>query len=75
MDTLIHTVLMEPTVCSTTVPASAYAFCPRLDNLATVSDMTAPAMTIGGILDSMTSVKSHPLENAIAKPPTKVEMS
>lgn len=69
------TVLMDPTVCSTTVPASAYAACPRLEILAIVIDKAATAMTIGGIPDSVTSARRQPVVNATIKPPKKVASS
>lgn len=69
------TVLMEPTVWSTTDPASAYADCPRVDNFDIIKDIAAPARTMKGILQIMTSVKSHPLINAMTKPPKNVEIS
>lgn len=71
--TRVLTVLIDPTVCSTTFPASAYAAWPRVDNLDIVKDMVAPAITIGGMLDSMTSERSQPFVNATMKPPKKVE--
>jgi hypothetical protein len=37
--------------------------------------MAAPAITIGGILDSITAAKSHPLEKATTNPPTNVAVS
>lgn len=74
-DWLVLTVLMDPTVCSTTFPASAYAACPRLDNFDIKYDIIAPATMMGGILDSMTMDKSHPFINAITKPPKNVETS
>lgn len=69
------TVLMDPMVCSTTLPASEYAACPRLDSFAIIHDMTAPAMAMGGKLESMTRERSHPLANAMMKPPKKVDNS
>jgi hypothetical protein len=38
-------------------------------------DITAPDATRRGIEDDRTRVRSHPLINAITKPPTKVEIS
>uniref|UniRef100_A0A0A8ZFF4 Uncharacterized protein n=1 Tax=Arundo donax TaxID=35708 RepID=A0A0A8ZFF4_ARUDO len=35
----------------------------------------APAMTIGGILESITDTKSHPFEKATTNPPTNVAVS
>jgi hypothetical protein len=35
----------------------------------------APAMIIGGTVESITRAKSHPLVNAMMKPPMKVERS
>jgi hypothetical protein len=40
-----------------------------------IHDIVAPAITIGGILDSITDDKSHPLVKATAKPPINVEVS
>ena len=37
--------------------------------------MIAKEIAIGGMLESITRAKSHPLTNAIMKPPTKVERS
>lgn len=71
----ICTVLMDPSVCSTADPASAYAFRPRLDNLDSKKYMIPKAMTIGGKLANMTRDKSQPLVNAIIKLPIKVETS
>lgn len=66
---------MEPIVCSTTVAALAYAFCPRDAILDTTKDMIPPDITSGGIDDNMTSVRSHPLVNAMRKPPKNVDIS
>lgn len=69
------TVLIDPIVCSTIVPPSAYAIWPRLDIFDMTTDMIDPATTIGGMHDNITSERSHPLINAITKPLMKVETS
>ena len=70
-----ETVLIEPIVCSTRVAALAYASWPRDAIFDKSSDMTPPDITIRGMDDSMTSVRSHPLINAITNPPTNVDTS
>lgn len=65
----MHTVLMEPIVCATTVAASESAACFWEARLPTSLIMTTPAMTRGGIEDNIVRVRSHPLKNAIRKPP------
>lgn len=47
----------------------------RVETLVISLDTMAPAMAIGGMLESITRAKSHPLTNATIKPPTKVERS
>jgi hypothetical protein len=66
---------MAPRVCSTIFPASPYFACMRVESDVISHDTIAPATTIGGMLESITRAKSHPLTNAIMKPPTKVERS
>lgn len=67
------TVLMAPIVCSTTFPESPYFACMRVESFALNINKDAKATTIGGMLESITIAKFHPLTNAIMKPPTKVE--
>lgn len=69
------TVLMVPIVCSTIFPASPYFACVRVESLVNNLDTIAPATAIGGMLESKTRAKSHPLTNAITKPPKKLEKS
>jgi hypothetical protein len=69
------TVLMAPRVCSTTFAASPYFACMRLESLALNIDTHAKAIATGGMLESITRARYHPLTNAIAKPPTQVERS
>jgi hypothetical protein len=66
---------MPPSVCSTTVPASVYFAWMREEILVLSFDTVAKAMVTGGIVESITRAKSHPLTNAIMKPPIKVERS
>lgn len=66
---VLHTVLIEPIVCSATVAATEYAVCSRDANLATSLCNIAPQMARGGIEDNSTTVSSHPLEKATIKPP------
>ena len=66
---------MAPSVCSTTLPASPYFACMRVESLVISFDTIAPAIAIGGMLESITRAKRHPLTNAIMKPPMKVERS
>jgi hypothetical protein len=47
----------------------------RVESLVISLDTIAPAMAIGGMLESITRAKSHPFTNAIIKPPIKVERS
>jgi hypothetical protein len=47
----------------------------RVESLVITFETIAPAMAVGGMLESITRAKSHPLTNAIIKPPTKVERS
>jgi hypothetical protein len=47
----------------------------RVESLVISFDTIAPAIAIGGMLESITRAKSHPLTNAIMKPPIKVERS
>lgn len=69
------TILMAPRVCSTTSPASPYFACIWVESLILNFDIIAKATAIGGMLESITRARSHPLTNAIMKPPTKVERS
>ena len=69
------TVLMAPRVCSTTFPASPYFACMWVESLILNLVMIAKEIAIGGMLESITRAKSHPLTNAIMKPPMKVERS
>lgn len=66
------TVLMAPSVCSTTFPASPYDVCPLLEILKSIFETIPPATTTGGMHANMTRDKSHPFMNAITKPPMKV---
>jgi hypothetical protein len=66
---------MAPIVCSAMFPASPYFSCMRVEILVINLDTKAPATAIGGMHESSTSAKSHPLTNAIMKPPKKVERS
>ena len=66
---------MVPIVCSTMSPASPYFAWILLESFVIILDTIAPATTIGGMLESITSAKSHPLINAIMKPPKKVDNS
>jgi hypothetical protein len=56
-------------------PASPYFACILLERFVMILDTIAPATATGGMLESMTSARSHPLTNAIMKPPKKVERS
>jgi hypothetical protein len=66
---------MVPIVCSTMSPASTYFARIRVEIFAILLDTITPVRTTGGILESKTSAKSHPLTNAIMKPPKKVDRS
>ena len=69
------TVLMELIVCSTISPASLYDGRPWLDIFDSIF-ATIPAATIdGGIVESITRVRSQPLMNARTNPPKKVVTS
>lgn len=69
------TVLMELIVCSTISPASLYDARPWLDILDSIF-ATIPAAAInGGIVESITRVRSQPLMNASTNPPKKVVTS
>lgn len=69
------TVLMEPIVCSTTSPASLYDARPWLDILDSTFATIPAAATNGGMVESITRVRSQPLMNASTKPPKKVVTS
>jgi len=69
------TVLIAPSICSTTFPASPYFACMRVESLVITFETIAPAMAVGGMLESITRAKSHPFVNAMMKPPMKVERS
>jgi hypothetical protein len=66
---------MAPRVCPTTFPASPYFACMWVESLILNFVMIAKEIAIGGMLESITRAKSHPLTNAIMKPPIKVERS
>lgn len=66
---------MDPIVSSTISPASLYDARPSLDSLDSIFE-TIPAATInGGIVESITRVRSQPLMNATTSPPRKVARS
>lgn len=69
------TVLIDPMVCSTVSPASLYDVCLLLETLVRACAETALAIAINGSDVSMTRVRSHPLVNAMIKPPMKLDNS
>lgn len=69
------TVLIDPTVCSTMSPALLYDARPSLDILANIFETIPAAKIKGGMVESMTRVRSQPLRNASTKPPRKVVTS
>jgi hypothetical protein len=71
----LHTVRIELMVCSATLPASPYFICARVESVEISRETIAPAMTIGGIQESITSVRCHPLTKATMKPPKNVVVS
>jgi len=74
-DSIGPTVLMEPIVRSTISPASLYDARPSLDILDSIFATIPAATTNGGIVESITRVRSHPLMNASTNPPKKVVIS
>ena len=68
---MYNTVRIEPIVSSTTDAAAEYATCLWDVTFAITILITALAKTRGGIADSKTTVRSHPLMSAITKLPTK----
>jgi hypothetical protein len=75
MITIEPTVLMEPIVSSTISPASLYDARPWLDILDSIFATVPAAATNGGIVESITRVRSQPLINASTNPPKKVVTS
>jgi hypothetical protein len=66
---------MDPIVCSTIFPASTYDAKPSLDTLESIFEMIPAATINGGIVESITRVRSQPLMNATVNPPMKVVIS
>jgi hypothetical protein len=66
---------MDPIVCSTIFPASTYDARPSLDTLESIFEMIPAATINGGIVESITRVRSQPLMNATVNPPMKVVIS
>jgi hypothetical protein len=69
---LIQTVLMEPRVCSTTLPASPCVMRSLIEMSLMEFDAAAPTIKTVGMQDIMTKVRSHPLKKATRKPPINV---
>lgn len=67
------TVLMEPTVCSTRSPASAFPDCARPDILETTTAEAAPAASKGTKEKTITSASCRPSTKAMTRPAKKVE--